>query len=106
MQHGFRRGHHDDDVGAHQSRMHAKRDRAGGAQLDEVLAFDVVHFDVTVKASRELGRDERLELVVSCAAGETTRHEQRLVSGRNAEPLQLCDGGRDRSLTRVALRAR
>jgi hypothetical protein len=84
----------------------AKRNRADGAELDEVFALDVVHFDMTVKATRELRRDERLELLVPCAAREAARDEQRLVSGRNAEALELCDRRSDRSLTRVALRAR
>ena len=65
-----------------------------------------MHLDVTVEAPRELRRDQRLELLVSRAAREPTRNEQRLVSGRNSQPLQLCDGRCDRSLAGIALRAR
>ena len=75
MQDGFGGGDDDDDVGAHKRGMDPKRDRADGAQFDEVFALDVVHLDVTVEVTRELRRDECLELVVPCAAAEATRHQ-------------------------------
>jgi hypothetical protein len=67
----------------------AKRDRADGAELDKVFALDVVHFDVTVKPSREFRRHERFELLVPGAAGETAGYEECLVTGRNAQTLEL-----------------
>ena len=106
VQDGLRRGDHHDDVGANERGVDAKRNRAGAADLDEVLALGVVHLDVAVEAPRELRRDQCLELLVARAAREPARDEQRLVSGRNAQPLELGDGRGDRSLARVALRAR
>ena len=103
MQHGLGGGDHHDDIGANERGVDAKRDRAGGAELDEILALGVVHLDVTVEAPRELRRNQCLELFVPRAACEPARDEQRLVAGRNAQPFELGHGRGDRSLTRVAL---
>ena len=106
VEHGLGGCHYHDDVRANECGVDAKGDRAGGAELDEVFALDVVHLDVTVEAPRELRRDQRLELLVPRPARETARDEEGLVAGRNAEALQFGHGRADRSLTWVALRAR
>jgi len=55
VQHGFRRGDDDADVGVHERRMYAQRYGARRSDLDEVIALDVVHLDVPVEMSGELG---------------------------------------------------
>jgi hypothetical protein len=106
VQHGFRSRHDDDQVGVHERRVDAERHGASAAELDQVVALDVMNLDVAVKASREVRRDERLELIVPGAAGKAARNEQRLVAGRDAQPLELPDRRRDRGLPRVPLRSR
>ena len=85
--------------------MDPEWDGAHRADLDEVVALDVVHLDVSVKAARELGRHQRLELVVSRTPRQAARDEQRLVARRDAEALELRHRRRDRGLSRVAFRS-
>ncbi|OLD98416.1 MAG: hypothetical protein AUG91_09285 [Actinobacteria bacterium 13_1_20CM_4_69_9] len=54
VQHRLRSGHDDDEVRVHERRVDAQGQRAHGPELHEVVAFDVVHLDVAVEATREL----------------------------------------------------
>ena len=86
--------------------MQAEANRARPAQVDEVVALDVVHFHVAVEAARELRRDEACELVVARAARQTARDEQRLVAALDPESLELLDRRSDRLLPRIPFRPR
>ena len=83
VQHGLGGSDHDDDIGANECGVDTKRDRTGGAELDEVVALDVVHFDMTVEPTRELRRDQRLEQLVPRATRET--RPRRAASGSRSE---------------------
>ena len=61
---------------------------------------------MAVKAAGELARDESLQLSLGRAAREAARDEERLVAGRDPQPLELVDDGSDRELARVGGRAR
>jgi hypothetical protein len=106
MQDGLGGGDRHDEIGANEGGVDAKRDRAGNPDLDEILALGVMHFDVAVKASRELRGDQCLELLVTRAPCEPARDEQCLVAGRNAQPFELGNGRSDCTLAWVALCAR
>src|SRR6266540_7014950 len=100
MQHRLRGRHDQDSVRADERWMDAERHGARRPQLDEVVALDVVNLDVTVETARELGRHERLELIVAGTPRQSAGDEERLIAGRNPKPLELRDSRRDRGLAR------
>ena len=106
MQDRFGGRDNDDGVGTHERRVDSKRYRARGADLDQVLSLDVVHLDVTVEAPRELGRYERLQLLVARPACESPGDEKRLVAGGNAEAFELAHRCGNRGLARISLGSR
>ena len=73
--------------------------------MDELRILDVVHDHLAVKAAREFGRDERLQLSLRRAARETRCDEDRLVAGRDPVPLELRHDGGDRVLAGIVRRA-
>src|SRR2546430_16601696 len=85
-----------DRIRAHERRVNSERNRVRRADLDQVFPLDVVHLDMAVEAPRELRRDERLQLLATRAPGQASGDEQRLVAGRDTEPLQLVDSRGDR----------
>src|SRR6185295_4665119 len=86
--------------------MHAQGDRARAADLHQIFALDVMHFDMTVEAARKLRRDQRFEPIASCAPREPAGDEQCLVARWNSQPLELRNCGGDRGMSRIALDAR
>src|SRR6476469_1004485 len=88
VQNGLGCRNDDNHVGACERRMHAQGDRARAADVDEILALDVMYFDMTVEAARELRGDQRLEPIAACAPREPAGDEQCLVAGWNSQPFE------------------
>ena len=86
--------------------MNSERNRVRRADLDQVFPLDVVHLDMAVEAPRELRRDERLQLLATRAPGQASGDEQRLVAGRDTEPLELVDSRGDGGLPRILFGSR
>ena len=76
--------------------------RRRNAQVDEVRALGVVHFNAPVEAARELRVDEQLELSMAGSAGQARGYEQRLPLEWSACAIQLGHRCRDRGSPRVA----
>ena len=105
VEHALGGRHDDDDVGLDERGVNSQRNRARDAEVDEVVALDVVDLHVPVEATRELVGDEARQQFVAGAAREAARDEQRLVPALDSQPLELLDRGGDRLLSRVALGA-
>ena len=67
--------------------------RDDSSRRHELGVLDVVHDDVAVEAARELRRHERPELALRHAPREPRCDEERLISGRDAVPLELRHDG-------------
>jgi hypothetical protein len=74
--------------------------------VDELRRGGVVHLDPSVEATRVLGVEQALELVVAGAAVEATCDEDRLALRPDAQALELVDGGGEGVAARVVECAR
>ena len=97
----LRRGHHDHDVGLRKCGIDQKGARAT-LQLDQVGVLDIVHLDTTVETTRELRRDEQLQISMAEPPCQPTRNEQSLPREGHAGPVELAHRRRDRRAPRIA----
>ena len=106
VQHRLGGADDDDEVGVDERRVHAQRRLRRVLQLDELGVLDVVDDDTPVEPPRQLRGHERPELPLRRAPREPAGDEDRLVAGRDAEPLELAHDRADRELARVRRDAR
>src|SRR5207247_9847463 len=70
VQHRLRRRDDEHDVGTDECGVDSQRNRARRADLDQVLALDVVHLDMAVETAGEIRRDGGVGQLVDWAEGE------------------------------------
>jgi hypothetical protein len=103
---GLGRADRQHEVGLDEAAVDAHRHVPGGADLDEVVALDVVHLDAAAETSCEVGRDELLEPLAVQARREPGGHEQGLALGRDAARNKRLDRRFERRAPRIAEHAR
>jgi hypothetical protein len=92
----------DDGIRLDKSGTDAKRNATVLAELDEVGTFGVVDVHPPGKTPGELGKNEVLELLLTCAAGKASGDEDGLTLERHSDTLELGDDRGKRLLPRVS----
>ena len=81
--------------------MHAERPARVRADLDEVGVLRVMDGDLAVEAQRKPRCDQVFHGAAARTAAQPGGDEDRLLLGRNPQPLELLGGGDDGDLPRV-----
>ena len=106
MEHRLRCADDDDQLRVDERAIHAQRRPHHVVEGDEVRILDVMDDDVTVEPTGKLAGHEAFQLALRRPSPEPAGDEDRLIPGRDAQPLELVDDGADRELARIGGRGR